>query len=312
MPGFVVTSSTAGRIACSVAFACSSVTPSRRRPMMCSHALVVDGQRARVLDRRQRDRDVRRQPGSDAEESARGDADDREGLALDTDALADDVAAAAEAAHPARVADHRDQSTRAATDAGRRRRRRCGPAAGCDAERRVEVAGRRQDLGRFKSAGPVDVDRLEVPGEHVGEDRRSLGRGRPDRSDTRTLDSPIHARRSGARTGSGSSTRALIRPKTLVVAPMPSAVTRMSGGGESRAPLHRSQRIRRVLAQMIEPRPDPDGARVLLRERDVAERAPAGRTRLARRHPGALELFLPSSPDASRSLPRDRASHGRE
>jgi hypothetical protein len=39
---------------------------------------------------------------------------------------------------------------------------------------------------------------------------------------------PIQTKRSGARTGSGSSTNALIKPNTLVVAPRPSVVTRIN------------------------------------------------------------------------------------
>ena len=42
IPGFVVTSSTAGQMRCSATFACWWLSPSRSRPMRCSHELVVE------------------------------------------------------------------------------------------------------------------------------------------------------------------------------------------------------------------------------------------------------------------------------
>ena len=93
-PGFVVTSSTAGQMRLSATFACSRLRPSRSRPIRCSHELDVEASAPRVLNGRERDGDVRREPCRDAEEAARRDADNRERPAVDADDPADDRAVA--------------------------------------------------------------------------------------------------------------------------------------------------------------------------------------------------------------------------
>ena len=64
------------------------------------------------------------------------------------------------------------------------------------------------------------------------------------------------------------------------------------GGREHRIPAQRAQRVRDVLPDAVEPRPDPDGPRLLARQRDVAERAPARVRRLGRRDARGFEARL--------------------
>ena len=59
---------------------------------------------------------------------------------------------------------------------------------------------------------------------------------------------------------------------------------------------YRSQSVRRILAETVSPRSDPNPPRILARQRDVAERTTRGAGGLLRRQAGLLQrLLLPGS-----------------
>ena len=99
-------------------------------------------------------------------------------------------------------------------------------------------------------------------------------------------------RRSGSGNGSGRSSSASTTVKAVTVAPMPTASVRIAVAANDRLRPQDPRAMACVAPDLLERRPAPDLARVLARQRHVAERAAAGVDGVGRRHPRLLETFL--------------------